>query len=261
MSFFHLRACTLTRQHISHEHGFHQLILATSGCTELSIEGRGEFVTSERGCLIPTTYHHEYKGDDRNRTLVLDVPLASLPVLSCGDEINRLFARPCFFSVSPKLNRLADSLMQQVEHFPELQSEIATLILRAIYLGLHDERLPADMLGSPVGVRHRRRIDLSRIDAYIDAHLADEIRVETLASLCALSAGHFHACFRDVTGTTPLGYVQGRRLDHAFSLVRHTDLALGQIASLVGFRDQGSFSRAYLRRFKMSPLADRRAAN
>ncbi|GGY01502.1 hypothetical protein GCM10007160_31750 [Litchfieldella qijiaojingensis] len=261
MSFFHLRACTLSRQYISHEHGFHQLILATSGSTELSIEGRGEVVTGERGCLIPTTYHHEYQGDGLNRTLVLDVPLASLSALSCVDEVDRLFARPRFFTVTPKLHRLADTLMKQVEDYPELQSEIAALILRAIYLELHDERLPADIVDPRAGWRSRERLDLSRIDAHIDAHLADDIRVESLASLCALSPGHFHACFRDATGMTPLGYVQRRRLDHARSMVLHTGLALSQVASLVGFRDQGSFSRAYRRRFEVPPTAERRALN
>lgn len=261
MAFFHLRACTLTRQHVSHEHSFHQLILATSGTTELSIEGRGELVTRERGCLIPTSYHHEYEGDGRNRTLVLDVPLANLSALSCADEVQRLFARPRFFMVTPKLQRLAESLMQQVEYYPELQSDIATLILRAIHLALHDSVLPDDIVSHDAVRRSRDRLDLARIDAYIDAHLADEIRIEALAGLCALSSGHFHACFREATGTTPLAYVQRRRLAHARSMIRHTDLALGRIASLVGFKDQGSFSRAYRRHFAVVPMADRRLLN
>lgn len=77
-------------------------------------------------------------------------------------------------------------------------------------------------------------------------------------TLCALSPGHFHALFRALVGITPLAHVQQRRLDHARSLVRHSGLSLGHIASLVGFRDQGSFSRAYRRHFETSPYAERR---
>ncbi len=36
-------------------------------------------------------------------------------------------------------------------------------------------------------------------------------------------------------------------------------LSLGHIAYLVGFRDQGSFSRVYRRRFQVAPSLDRRS--
>ena len=254
MSFFNLRTCTLMQQYISHEHLYHQLILATSGVTELNIEGRGERVTRERGCLIPSTYHHEYIGDGTNRTLVLDIPLANLALTSCADEVGRLFERPRFFDVPETLYQLANGLLPQVEKHMALHTEIATLILRAIYLNLHDEALPV----SPCQVRHRSRLDLERLDNFIDAHLGEVILVDDLAGQCALSPGHFHACFREHTGMTPLTYVQQRRLAHARGLIETSAQPLGQIASLVGFRDQGSFSRAYRRAFGVAPSTQRR---
>ena len=138
---------------------------------------------------------------------------------------------------------------------PGLQNEIAILLLRALTMYLHDATPAAvGQLG-----QHciSERLDLARLDAWLDQHLADEIRVEQLASLCALSPGHFHSCFRELTGVTPLAYVQRRRLEHARTLVRHSTLSLGHIAMLVGFRDQGSFFRAYRRYFELSPSSDR----
>ncbi|WP_089713103.1 helix-turn-helix transcriptional regulator [Halomonas daqiaonensis] len=252
MSLLDLRAATLGQEHVAHAHDHHQLILATRGTTELSIEGRGDRITGKRGCLIPCGRHHDYRGDGRNRTFVLDIPATSLPALRDGEAIGRLFERPRFFTVPPRLNRLASSLMQQLECCPALHSEIAALLLRALYLHLESEPLPGDV-GVAASPSFSGRLDLARLDVWIDHHLADEIRVEQLASLCALSAGHFHACFRELTGMTPLTYVQRRRLDHARALVVHSGLSLGHIASLVGFRDQGSFSRAYRRRFAVSP--------
>ncbi|MFG6177713.1 helix-turn-helix domain-containing protein [Halomonas sp. THAF12] len=256
MSLLDLRATTLEREHVAHAHDHHQLILATRGATELSIEGLGERITGARGCLIPCSRHHEYHGDGRNRTFVLDIPAATLPGLRDGDRIERLFDRPRFFGVPPRLNRLADSLMLQLEACPELHSEIAALLLRALYLHLAAEPLAED--AGSVLTPDDGRLDLARLDAWIDRHLADEIRVERLASLCALSVGHFHARFRMRTGMTPLAYVQRRRLEHARTLVHHSDLSLGHIAALVGFRDQGSFSRAYRRQFDRSPSLERR---
>lgn len=260
MTLFDLRADNLGQAHVAHAHDHHQLILATCGTTELSIEGRGDRITGSRGCLIPCGRHHDYRGDGRNRTFVLDIPATSLPALRDGEAIERLFERPRFFSVPPRLNRLAASLMQQLECCPALHSEIAALLLRALYLHLESQPLSEDT-GAALGPGLRERLDLGRLDAWIDHHLADEIRVEQLAALCALSAGHFHACFRELTGMTPLAYVQRRRLDHARTLVTHSGLSLGHIASLVGFRDQGSFSRAYRRCFEVSPSVARRESH
>lgn len=242
------------QHHVAHEHPYHQLILATSGVTELDIEGRGERITHERGCLIPTTYHHEYSGDGCNRTLVLDVPLLNLALTSCADEVSRLFERPRFFNVPPELHQLAQGLLPQIECHPTLHSEIATLILRAIYLNLRD----TDLIHEPLEKRaYRERIDCQRLDRHIDANLARTIRIDELAALCAMSPGHFHACFRRALGITPQTYVMQRRLSHAKFLLEHTSLALGRIAEQVGFLDQGSFSRAYRRTYAMTPTSQR----
>lgn len=245
---------TLAPVHVDHTHDFHQLILATGGETELAIEGLGDRVTAARGCLIPSAHRHDYLGDGRHRTLVLDVPLASVSLLRAGDELSRLFDRPRFFGVPPRLQRLAATLAEQLEQCPALHSEVAALLLRAIHLHLAETTPDA---GFPLARRRGDRLDLKRIDAWVDRHLADEIRVEQLATLCAMSVGHFHERFRERLGMTPQAYVQDRRLRHACTLVGHSDLSLGHVASLVGFRDQGSFSRAYRRRFAISPSADR----
>lgn len=257
MPHLDLRVKTLDHEHVDHAHDFHQLILATCGVTELAVDGEGGRITASQGCLIPTSSRHEYLGDGRNRTFVLDIPQGSLAALRDAERLERLFDQPRFFTVPPRLNQLAVSLMGQLEQCPALHSEIAALMLRALYLHLEGESLQeAEHIRPYPG---NKRLDLARLDGWIDRHLADEIRVEQLSGLCAMSVGHFHACFRELTGETPLAYVQYRRLDHARTLVIHSGLSLGHIASLVGFRDQGSFSRAYRRRFSVSPSAERRS--
>jgi len=91
------------------------------------------------------------------------------------------------------------------------------------------------------------------IDEYIVQQMAEDIRVEDLARLCFLSPGYFYQTFRDHTGKTPMAHVMDRRMMKARSLLSHTDLPLSNIAGRVGFRDQGSFSRACRRHFGDTP--------
>ena len=194
--------------------------------------------------MIPSSRHHEYPGDGGNRTLVLDIPVKHLAVLEKGSEIERLFDKPRFFTVPPALNQLTHALTNQLEQCPALQNEIAVLLLRALYMYLQDE---PKQVADQIGVRCiSERLNLERLDAWLDQHLADNIRVERIRRImCTKPWAIFMPAFRDLTGVTPLAYVQRRRLEHARTLVRHSALSLGHIAMLVGFRDQGSFSRAY----------------
>lgn len=253
MAIAQLQSCTLEHQWVSHAHSHHQLILATSGQTELSIEGRGNRITGDTGCLIPSGYHHDYLGDGRNTTLVMDLPVAGLKRLTRADDAERLFEQPSFYAVPPALKQMGAVLAAQARTSPGLHDELSALILRAIYLGLYD-RAPAPVRSSGAPGR-LSDVSLRRVDDYVLAHLADDIRVADLAALCCLSPGYFHQAFRHQTGRTPMAYVQQQRLRRARQWLRDTDWPLGVIAAEVGFRDQGSFSRACRRHFGCPPSA------
>lgn len=253
MSIVDLQTCTLKTEWVSHAHDFHQLIFATSGLTELSIEGRGNRITEKTGCLIPAGFHHDYLGDGNNNTLVMNLPTHRLPMLAHSDDVQRLFDRPTFYQVPAPLRQLGGALACQAGQQPGLHDEIAVLILRAIYLGLFEQPLTAQ---SQSGLRHNGRLSdhtLLQIDDYVDQNLAVEIQVGDLARLCYLSPGYFYQAFRDCVGTTPMAYVNNRRMAKAQQWLRTSPLPLSDIAGRIGFRDQGSFSRAYRRHFGQPP--------
>lgn len=254
MAIVQLQTCTLEQQWVSHAHHHHQLILATSGQTELSIEGRGDRITGQTGCLIPSGYHHEYLGDGKNVTLVMDLPVAAVSTLTRTDDAQRLFERPVFYPVPAALQQMGSMLAQQVRCTPGLHDELSALILRAIYLGLQQRDLPQPAMPKAL-YRRVSDVNLRRLEDYVLANLSADIRVADLAALCCLSPGYFHQAFRSQTGQTPMACVQQRRMQRARQLLLETDRALGVIAADVGFRDQGSFSRACRQHFGCPPSA------
>ena len=94
--------------------------------------------------------------------------------------------------------------------------------------------------------------------AYVDEHIADDLRVGALARLVAMSAFHFAHAFREATGTPPHRYVVERRIERAKSLLRDTGLTLDEIAHRIGYSCQSHFSVAFRKTVGVSPSAFRR---
>jgi transcriptional regulator GlxA family with amidase domain len=87
---------------------------------------------------------------------------------------------------------------------------------------------------------------------WIGAHLATRMDVERLAERAGMAPRTFHRRFTEALGETPGRFVELLRLDHARQLLQ-TGLALKAIAAQCGYATAGQFSKAFVRRFGMSP--------
>ncbi len=63
--------------------------------------------------------------------------------------------------------------------------------------------------------------------------------------------------FAKFLGTTPQAHYLGLRLDRARALLRNSHARVDPVAVACGFDAPGTFSRAYKRRFSVSPSRDR----
>ena len=102
---------------------------------------------------------------------------------------------------------------------------------------------------------HRREYErrVNRVMDHVQAHLADELTLERLASVAAFSPFHFHRVFAAVTGETLSDYIRRIRLERAASylgLLRETSVL--DIALRCGFSSAAAFARAFKGHFGMS---------
>jgi AraC family transcriptional regulator len=89
---------------------------------------------------------------------------------------------------------------------------------------------------------------------YVEAHLGDELTVETLAQVAHFSPFHFHRVFSAVTGETIGAFVARVRIERAATLLTaRPDRPVTQIALETGFASPSSFSRAFRAAYGMSP--------
>lgn len=98
-----------------------------------------------------------------------------------------------------------------------------------------------------------------RLTGYIDTHLADRIRVEDLAALLGVSAGHFCRAFKVTFGVSAHAYITRRRIEAAQGLMLTTGEPLGAIALICGMSDQSHFTRLFRRIVGETPHSWRRS--
>lgn len=103
----------------------------------------------------------------------------------------------------------------------------------------------------------------ARIDRAVEimlARYAQDLDAAALARACHLSVSRFAHLFRDVTGTSPLRYLENLRVWKAQELLLGTSAPIKEISHNVGFADPLYFSKVFRRNLGTGPRAYRKQA-
>ncbi|MBJ2256950.1 AraC family transcriptional regulator [Pseudomonas psychrophila] len=123
-----------------------------------------------------------------------------------------------------------------------LTSSLASALLDHAVLTQVGLRDGLQLKGGLAAYQRRQLVD------YIEHQLAEPLSIGQLAAQCALSPYHFARMFRESFGVPPHQYLLARRLARARDLLRHSALALGDVALACGFASASHFAN----RFKQS---------
>jgi AraC family transcriptional regulator len=112
--------------------------------------------------------------------------------------------------------------------------------------------------GAVAAKRERRlpRQTLGQILEFLEAHLDEDVSIESLARLAGLSAAHFSTLFRASTGEPPHRYHTRLRVDRARALIER-GASVADAALAVGFYDQSHLSRHMRRLYGTQPKSGR----
>ncbi len=91
--------------------------------------------------------------------------------------------------------------------------------------------------------------------SYLKKHLYDcDLKIETLPQLCGVSGTYFRKLFRTRYAASPQSYILGKRLSHAKTIIDSGDFdTISEIAASVGYTDPLYFSRAFKKKYGVSP--------
>lgn len=88
---------------------------------------------------------------------------------------------------------------------------------------------------------------------YIQAHFAEDLSLEKVASVVFLNPAYFSLLFKQKTGQGYKDYVTSLRLEQAKSLLSGSELKLMDIAERIGYNDVRHFTQMFRKKYDMTP--------
>ena len=100
---------------------------------------------------------------------------------------------------------------------------------------------------------HRNIYLLKNVLNYIEIHYQEKIELKELARTAGMSSKYFCHFFSEMTGRTPIDYVNYYRVERACCLLAGTQYSITEVAMLCGFNDVSYFTRIFKKYKGRSP--------
>jgi AraC family transcriptional regulator len=174
-----------------------------------------------------------------------------------GKDGDRLTLVPTFQSRNQQLEAIATLVMGEVQqrqpggalYLDSLANMLAVQLLR--HHGTTSAQLPNFEGGLPT-------YQLNQVLDYIEAGLAEDIKLADLAELLEISPFHFGRMFKQSTGSSPHQYVIQQRVERVKRLLKQTDQAIIDIALDCGFNSHSHLSKQFRQVTGVTPREFRR---
>ncbi len=179
----------------------------------------------------------------------LDRPL---PLLEPVVPIETLGMRALLLTLKQMHLRLKNIRAADDLFFPLIE-EIITYKILSVWPRVPVAQMPC---AAPSSAEHVRRAI-----AYIEARLAEPLRLADVASAAGVSVRMLQLSFKRELGVTPIEFIIGRRLQKVHDDIgnaAHRDTSLAELSRRWGFVHISDFTQRYRRRFGCTPGETRR---
>jgi len=112
-------------------------------------------------------------------------------------------------------------------------------------------------LGEPSKIQpdnlDRAEVLCQRIMNYIDTHIYSLVNLKEIATAMDYSYGYLSNIFKNTTGSTLMEYFVNKKLDVARLLILEGKIKISEISDMLNYSTQNAFSKAFKKRFGVSP--------
>lgn len=102
-------------------------------------------------------------------------------------------------------------------------------------------------------IREDYKNRINRVFQFIDKNLDSDLSLNRISEIALFSPFHFHRIFKFITSETLNEYMSRQKIEKAALDLLHKNITSTEIAHKYGFSDNSSFSRAFKKKFEISP--------
>ncbi len=214
-----------------HAHDYMQILVPLQKTMSIAIENMQYEVTPQELCLIPTGMHHEC--DYYGKLLALNF------LEPPDDKDSVLLANPIVVSMRGQILQLVELIRVEQKQNPDSKS------IRFLYHFLYSKLMENH---EPPSIQ------------YICDHYDLPITINELAEIERYNVTYYNDWFKQQTGVSPGIYLRRTRIEKAKELLKDTDYSMTNVALLVGYSSNSTFTRAFRSITGMSPKTYRKSA-
>lgn len=215
------------------------------GCGLFHIAGENYLLKKGDAFIIPAGEAHSYsnRSDDPLGLIWIELSVPGCQELSSYFHLHRLYTIDASHTEAP-LSRLISILHDRINQIPA-----SPFTLSGIYYTFLMELLAAAQVQASPQLPEL----LTAALYYIGQHFTEDITIGQLADYLHVSHTYLTRIFRKFMGTTPIKYLNLKRLEYACFLLESSILTCGQIAERIGMYDVSHFNRFFSRQLGMPP--------
>ena len=246
-----------------HAHEFDELVIVTGGkCLHMAGHDSWE-LTAGDVFVIAGPHEHEYRDlvDLRLVNILYQPGQLKMGLL----DLPSVAGYHALFTLEPslrtRLHLSGKEMAQVIELVDRLETELKArepgFCFMATASFMQIIGLLSRCYGRSPSPDGRALLRIGEALSHLERNIHREIDLEELASIAHMSRRSFLRVFQSATGTSPLAWVIGQRINRACSLLRNTDRRVTEIAFDVGFNDSNYFTRQFRKGTGLSPRAYR----
>jgi AraC-like DNA-binding protein len=171
-----------------------------------------------------------------------------------------VYAERLFGTLSPGIIRLGniddyEALFADLLFGDSRGRQISTYCYGLFFqlLSMHQSEQPQEEFVSKSSAMYNEAV------AYIDAHVNQQIKVSDLCEHLHIVPNYLYKLFMRHGGISPQVYIITSKMQTAATLLTLHDDSIAAIGYMVGYPDQGQFSKCFRRMYGVSPSEYRRA--
>lgn len=245
----------------NHRHDFVEIVFITKGsCTHSYLGSKVGLIPGDAFIVVPHE-DHSYEIDSETAICnlifypgVLGEDWAELKEMS--GLYNFIVVEP-FFRFETNENQILHFQPDELAYVESLLSAMrseqhtrqkgfrlaqkANLTALLIFIG----RIWEKSFPEQAEIFKKKRSLISDAIVYIEDNIEEGLNVREIASKVFLSPDYFRKVFREVTGMSPVEYINRLRMSKAEALLKESGRTVGEIAEIVGIGDVNYFSKLF----------------